>query len=165
LVSKCDGIGKNPFVVNVITYSGHGITFNEDAIAVIPEYEEAIKSEDQTKVLRFINLSDWARKFAKIKNTLTIFILSMCRKEVKITNIEENDEKNDEHKFLLNDSYSNNQEYRNDGYSVMLFGTQIKKPVVEGDLMIKFFDNYSQIKDLQGINIGWELINKHFHKD
>jgi hypothetical protein len=42
MVSKCDGIGKNPFVVNVITYSGHGITFDGDAIAVIPEYEDAI---------------------------------------------------------------------------------------------------------------------------
>jgi hypothetical protein len=38
LVSKCDGVGKNPFTVNVITYSGHGITFDGDAIAVIPEF-------------------------------------------------------------------------------------------------------------------------------
>jgi hypothetical protein len=30
----------------VITYSGHGITFDGDAIAVIPEYEEEKKSED-----------------------------------------------------------------------------------------------------------------------
>jgi hypothetical protein len=79
MVSKCDGIGINPFVVNVITYSGHGITFDGDAIAVIPEYEEAIKSEDQAKAVRFINISDWARRFAEVKNTLTIFILSMCR--------------------------------------------------------------------------------------
>ncbi len=79
LVSKCDGIGKNPFVVNVITYSGHGITFEGDSIAVIPEYEEGKNGEGQTKVVRFINMSDWARRFAEIKNTLTIFILSMCR--------------------------------------------------------------------------------------
>ena len=46
LVSKCDGIGKNPYVVNVITYSGHGITFDGDAIAVIPEYEDVQKGED-----------------------------------------------------------------------------------------------------------------------
>jgi hypothetical protein len=46
LVSKCDGIGKNPFTVNVITYSGHGFTFDGDAIAVIPEYEGEKKSED-----------------------------------------------------------------------------------------------------------------------
>jgi hypothetical protein len=32
--------------VNVITYSGHGITFDGDAIAVIPEFEEEKISED-----------------------------------------------------------------------------------------------------------------------
>lgn len=49
LVSKCDGIGKNPFVVNIVTYSGHGITFDGDAIAVIPEYQDVINYEDQQK--------------------------------------------------------------------------------------------------------------------
>ena len=83
MVSKCDGIGKNPFVVNVITFSGHGITFDGDAIAVIPQYDEEQKSDDKPKVVRFINMSDWARRFAEIKNTLTIFILSMCRIEVE----------------------------------------------------------------------------------
>jgi hypothetical protein len=29
-------------------------------------------------------LSDWSRRFAEIKNTLTIFILSMCRIEIGI---------------------------------------------------------------------------------
>ncbi len=41
----CDGLGNNPYTVNVITFSGHGITFRGDAIAVIPEYE--IKIEDK----------------------------------------------------------------------------------------------------------------------
>ena len=36
---KTSGIGKNPFTVNVITYSGHGITLEGDAIGVIPEIE------------------------------------------------------------------------------------------------------------------------------
>ncbi len=40
MYKKCDGKGQNPFVVNVITFSGHGITFDGDAIAVIPEYPE-----------------------------------------------------------------------------------------------------------------------------
>lgn len=31
------GIGNNPFTVNIITFSGHGITFEGDAIGVIPE--------------------------------------------------------------------------------------------------------------------------------
>jgi hypothetical protein len=79
MLLRCDGIGENPFVVNFITFSGHGITFDGDAIAVIPEYEDEMKSEDQPKVVRFINFSDWARGFAEIKNTLSIFILSMCR--------------------------------------------------------------------------------------
>lgn len=48
-MSKCDGIGKNPFVVNIVTYSGHGITFDGDAIAVIPEYQDVINYEDQQK--------------------------------------------------------------------------------------------------------------------
>jgi hypothetical protein len=36
---KTRGIGKNPFTVNVITYSGHGLTLDGDAIGVIPEIE------------------------------------------------------------------------------------------------------------------------------
>lgn len=36
MINTCDGKGINPFVVNVITYSGHGITFEGDEIAVIP---------------------------------------------------------------------------------------------------------------------------------
>ena len=80
MISTCDGNGINPFVVNVITFSGHGITYDNDAIAVIPEYDEEINQNDEKqKVLRFINFSHWARKFAEIKNTLSIFILSMCR--------------------------------------------------------------------------------------
>jgi hypothetical protein len=80
MISTCDGNGINPFVVNVITFSGHGITYDNDAIAVIPEFDEEIKQNDEKqKVLRFINFSHWARKFAEIKNTLSIFILSMCR--------------------------------------------------------------------------------------
>jgi hypothetical protein len=87
MISTCDGNGINPFVVNVITFSGHGITYDNDAIAVIPEYDEEVKKNDEEikqndekqKVLRFINFSHWARKFAEIKNTLSIFILSMCR--------------------------------------------------------------------------------------
>jgi hypothetical protein len=61
MLKTCDGRGKNPYIVNVITFSGHGISYNGDDLAAIPEYEEAIESEDQPKVVRFINLSDWAR--------------------------------------------------------------------------------------------------------
>jgi hypothetical protein len=82
MLNKCDGKGSNPYIVNVITYSGHGITFEGDAIAVIPEYQDSIERGKRQKVLRFINFSDWARGFAKVPNTLTIFILSMCRIKV-----------------------------------------------------------------------------------
>ena len=34
--NNCSGIGKNPYTVNIITFSGHGITCNGDAIAMIP---------------------------------------------------------------------------------------------------------------------------------
>jgi hypothetical protein len=64
MLSRCDGIGENLFVVNFITFFGHGITFDGDAIAVIPEYENEMKSEDQPKVARFVKFSDWARRFA-----------------------------------------------------------------------------------------------------
>jgi hypothetical protein len=36
MLNKCDGKGNNPYVVNIITYSGHGITYEGDAIGVIP---------------------------------------------------------------------------------------------------------------------------------
>ena len=65
MVNTCDGKGKNPFIVNIITFSGHGITFDGDAIAAIPEYEEEINNEETTKVVRYINFSDWARRFAE----------------------------------------------------------------------------------------------------
>ena len=78
-----DGWGRNPYTVNVITFSGHGITFDGDAIAVIPEYKVKPAIEGEKKVLRFINLTEWARKFSEKRNTLTIFILSMCRINVK----------------------------------------------------------------------------------
>ncbi len=73
---KSDGIGYNPFVVNVITFAGHGITYDGDAIAVIPEYKD---QQNKDKVLRFINFSDWARRLAQKRYTINIFILSMCR--------------------------------------------------------------------------------------
>ncbi len=37
MLGRCVGEGKNPYTVNVITYSGHGITYKGDAIAVIPD--------------------------------------------------------------------------------------------------------------------------------
>jgi hypothetical protein len=40
MFTMCRGIGDNPYIVNVITFSGHGITFSGDAIGAIPEYKD-----------------------------------------------------------------------------------------------------------------------------
>jgi ribosomal protein L24 len=78
MLSICNGKGLNPYVVNVITFSGHGITYKDDAIAVITEHQKG-KDGEVKKVFRFINISYWARKFAAANKALTIFLLSMCR--------------------------------------------------------------------------------------
>jgi len=78
------GLGKNPFSVNVITYSGHGITFGSDAIAVIPSR----KPKESDVDARFINMSALARKLASKENSLNIFILSMCRTLLKDNELE-----------------------------------------------------------------------------
>jgi hypothetical protein len=75
MINTCSGVGINPYSVNVVTFSGHGLTFDGDAIAVIPD----IHAGSDVKVPRFINMSGLARKFASIENTINIFILSMCR--------------------------------------------------------------------------------------
>lgn len=46
----------------------------------------------------------------------------------------------------------------------MLFGIENGKYLLEGDLMEKFFVEYNKIKN-NDINIGWELLNKHFYAD
>lgn len=84
MLDACSGNGSNPHVVNFITFSGHGITFNNgDSIAVIAEYERSKEKGKTDEILkrefRFINISHWARKFAAAKNTISIFLLSMCR--------------------------------------------------------------------------------------
>ena len=90
LLAKCSGFGANPYSVNVITYSGHGITFDGDAIAVIPE----IQPEALNLVPRFINMSGLARKFASIENTINIFLLSMCRVSPQNSYLEELEKQN-----------------------------------------------------------------------
>ncbi len=77
--SGCTGIGRNPYTVNVITFSGHGFTLNGDTIAVIPEYNSNEKEKSDKKEARFINFSGLARKLAQCKHTLNIFIMSIGR--------------------------------------------------------------------------------------
>jgi hypothetical protein len=66
IIKKLDEIFKNKseskeniFKVNVISFSGHGITFDGDAIGVIPQ-----KENNDEFTTRFINFSGYARKFA-----------------------------------------------------------------------------------------------------
>ena len=80
MFSRCSGQGKNPYNVNVITFSGHGISFEGDAIAIVPEfYKNGKKLGEDVKFARFINMSGLARKFASIPHSINIFIMSMCR--------------------------------------------------------------------------------------
>ncbi len=69
---------NNPYTVNFITISGHGITYKNDAIAVISEVHQGQDGNDKI-VFRFINISHWARKFAAESKTITVFLMSMCR--------------------------------------------------------------------------------------
>jgi hypothetical protein len=109
-----------------------------------------MKSDDQPKIIRFINFSHWARCFAKTKNTVSFFILSMCRielEELDRNKVYLNDQQSvrDEYKFLLKDALSDNKKYPHDGYSIILFGTQIGKVLKEGDLSEKFFNNFKKL--------------------
>lgn len=47
----------------------------------------------------------------------------------------------------------------------MLFDARAGSLVKEGNMIEKFFNNYNKIKNEKGINIGWELINRHFYED
>ena len=76
MYQSCSGIGANPYTVNVISFSGHGIHFDGDAIALMPY------CNDGQWELQFINMSGIARKFAGIPYSLNIFLCSMCRTEL-----------------------------------------------------------------------------------
>ena len=73
MIQSCSGIGSNPYTVNVISFSGHGINFDGDTIALMPQFSNGVYET------RFINLSGFARKFAAIPYSLNIFLCSMCR--------------------------------------------------------------------------------------
>ena len=74
-LNRINPYARIPYSVNVITFSGHGIQVDGEAIAVIPEVEKG-SNEGQ---LRFINMSGIARKFSSKEYSLNIFLLSMCR--------------------------------------------------------------------------------------
>ena len=47
----------------------------------------------------------------------------------------------------------------------MVFGTGTGRLLLEGKLIKDLYEKYNEIKDEDGINIGWELINRHLYKD
>ena len=165
----CSGIGNNPWVLNVITVSAHGLTFDGDAIAVITELEE-----DGTVKPRFINISGMARNIAQCKYTINIFILSMCRvnlddEKLQYAHRTRKDEWDDYFESSPSLKIYDNLRpdtsgkvnkctgYHQPGYSVLLFGAQEGKVVLDGDVSKWFFAMYNDAKDRTD-NIGWEII-------
>ncbi len=100
LLTKHKSNDKNPYTVNFITYSGHGFTCEGDAIAVIPEYDEY----SQKGIVRFINFSGYARRFANNTNNLSIFLMSMCRVYIPTDS--------DFYRNLKNDALNKQQKYQ-----------------------------------------------------
>jgi hypothetical protein len=45
----------------------------------------------------------------------------------------------------------------------MLFGTVTGRLQEDGALIKDLCEKYNMIKHLDGINMGWELINRHFN--
>jgi hypothetical protein len=72
---------------------------------------------------------------------------------------------NEVFKFLINDAKTKNKHNVHNGYSVMLFGTQVGKVVNEGELFDKFFKNFKNLENIDCNNIGWELIYKKLFED
>ncbi len=71
------GVGTNPHVVNVISFCGHGITIGGDSFALIPGTK--LVEGKERHFLYPLNLSRWAREFAKKEHSMTIIIFSGCR--------------------------------------------------------------------------------------
>ena len=95
MIRKCTEIGINPFVINVISFHGHGFKFKGDPIAVL--YEE---TKDEQFEARFVNMGGVARKFANLDYTINIFLMSMCRVDLEenihsIVYDKQNSEEND----------------------------------------------------------------------
>ena len=62
MFEKSTGQGANPFVVNFISFCGHGITLENESIALIPgtKYIDGL----EVNYIYPLNLSYWARKFS-----------------------------------------------------------------------------------------------------
>ena len=103
MLSACTGIGKNPYVLNVITFSGHSISCDGETIFVVPE----ISVGGDNRVARFINVSDLARKFASTKYILSIFIMNTSTIPYKNNDVQmEGSEPSSPFQYLYEDALS-----------------------------------------------------------
>ena len=137
--SKTASLGRiSPWSVNVVTYSGHGITYEGDAVAIIPQ--KTLNPETKTFFYkpRFINMSGFARKLASNDFSVNIFLMSMCRLIHRYGN-------NDESYLqqLNEDTQSSEAKYegyKKSGFSVMIFDCSNGNPAVDGSLIRKFME-------------------------
>ena len=67
MMNDANGKGRNPYVVNFISFCGHGVEINGDAIGLIPMEKATPTAENpklKTSYLYCLNISMWARKFS-----------------------------------------------------------------------------------------------------
>jgi len=131
MLSACTGIGKNPYVVNVITFSGHSFRFDGDTIFVVPETEVG----RDHKVARFINVSALSRKFASTKNILSIFIMNTSNIRYNFKDVPmEGSEEISPYLHLYNDALSKEScdGFLKNGYSIILHAANVGEMVQEG---------------------------------
>ena len=67
MINDANGRGLNPHVVNFISFSGHGVEINGDAIGLIPMQKDTPTAEFpllKTSYMYCLNISMWARKFS-----------------------------------------------------------------------------------------------------
>ena len=76
------GLGFNPYVVNVITFCGHGITIGGDSYALIPSMKYSHDKDQLTTSFYPLNVSEWARLFAQKKSSVNIFLFSAERNQL-----------------------------------------------------------------------------------
>jgi hypothetical protein len=90
MLDNTTGLDFNPYVVNVITFCGHGITIGGDSYALIPSIKYSDTSEEITSLYP-LNVSKWAYLFAQKKSSVNIFLFSGSREQLdkKTENFEE----------------------------------------------------------------------------
>ena len=82
MMNDANGKGINPYVVNFVSFSGHGVEINGDAIALIPMQKVSSTAEwpyEKTSYISCLNISMWARKFSQKNGSVNIFLFNASR--------------------------------------------------------------------------------------